>query len=89
VPEWISPRGHDVAVVWSRRSRDAYAAAAATRGETYAFIDRGLQDTVGWGALGLGGLSKEAIAFLVRREDAAEARQWMPPWIAGDPLPEP
>ena len=37
--EWIRPRGHDVAVLWSLRSRDAYAAEAATRGETYTFTD--------------------------------------------------
>ena len=37
--EWIRPRGHDVAVLFSRRSRDAYAAAAAARGETYTFTD--------------------------------------------------
>src|SRR4249920_516985 len=37
--EWIRPRGHDVAVLWSRRSRDAYAAEAAARGETYTFTD--------------------------------------------------
>ena len=37
--EWIRPRGHDVAVLWSRRSRDAYAALAAARGETYTFTD--------------------------------------------------
>src|SRR6202051_1494255 len=38
-PEWRPPRGHDVAVLWSRRSRDAYAAEAAARGETYTFTD--------------------------------------------------
>ena len=37
--EWIRPRGHDVAVLFSRRSRDAYAAEATTRGETYTFTD--------------------------------------------------
>ena len=37
--EWIRPRGHDVAVLWSRRSRDAYAAEAAARGDTYSFTD--------------------------------------------------
>lgn len=36
---WIGPRGHDVAVLFSRRSRDAYAAEAAARGETYTFTD--------------------------------------------------
>src|SRR6266704_2276976 len=35
----MSPRGHEIAVVFSRRSRDAYAAAAASRGETYTFTD--------------------------------------------------
>jgi hypothetical protein len=39
VTEWIRPRGHDVAVLFSRRSRDAYAAEAAERGETYTFTD--------------------------------------------------
>src|ERR1700687_1929162 len=37
--EWIRPRGHDIAVLFSRRSRDAYAAEAAERGETYTFTD--------------------------------------------------
>ena len=36
---WTGPRGHDVAVLWSRRSRDAYAAEAVSRGETYTFTD--------------------------------------------------
>lgn len=35
--EWLRPRGHQVAVLFSRRSRDAYAAEAAARGETYTF----------------------------------------------------
>ena len=35
----MRPRGHDVAVLFSRPSRDAYAAQAAARGETYAFTD--------------------------------------------------
>ena len=35
----IGPRGHDVAVLWSRPSRDAYAARAVSRGETYCFTD--------------------------------------------------
>jgi hypothetical protein len=39
VPDWIRPRGHDVAVLFSRRSRDAYAAEATARGETYPFTD--------------------------------------------------
>src|ERR1700675_2571790 len=39
VHEWIRPRGHNVAVLFSRRSRDAYAAEAAARGETYTFTD--------------------------------------------------
>ena len=37
--EWIRPRGHDIAVLFSRRSRDAYAAEAAERGNTYTFTD--------------------------------------------------
>src|SRR5471032_216927 len=32
-------QGHDVAVLFSSRSRDAYAAEAAARGETYTFTD--------------------------------------------------
>lgn len=39
MPEWIHPRGHDVAVLWSKRSRDAYAVEAVARGETYTFTD--------------------------------------------------
>jgi len=39
VTEWIRPRGHDIAVLFSRRSRDAYAAEAAERGDTYTFTD--------------------------------------------------
>ena len=35
----MGPRGHDVAVLFSSRSRDAYAAEAAARGETYTFTD--------------------------------------------------
>src|SRR6185503_386361 len=37
--QWMRPRGHQVAVLWSRGSRDAYAAEAAARGETYTFTD--------------------------------------------------
>jgi len=37
--EWMRPRGHDIAVLFSRRSREAYAAEAVARGETYTFID--------------------------------------------------
>ena len=37
--DWMRPRGHDLAVLFSRRSRDAYAAEAAARGLTYAFTD--------------------------------------------------
>ncbi|HEY7436796.1 MAG TPA: hypothetical protein VIE41_16770 [Methylomirabilota bacterium] len=37
--DWIRPRGHAVAVLFSERSRRAYAAEAAARGETYAFTD--------------------------------------------------
>lgn len=33
------PNGHDVIVLFSKRSRDAYAAEAAARGETYTFTD--------------------------------------------------
>jgi hypothetical protein len=36
---WIGPRGHDVAVLFSKRSREAYAAEAASRGETYTFTN--------------------------------------------------
>jgi hypothetical protein len=39
VTEWIRPRGHDVAVLFSRRSRDTYAAEAGERGDTYTFTD--------------------------------------------------
>ena len=35
----MRPRGHDVAVLFSRPSRDAYAAKGAARGETYTFTD--------------------------------------------------
>jgi len=41
VVEWIRARGHDVAVLFSRRSRDAYAAEATERGDTYTFTDAG------------------------------------------------
>src|SRR5882672_12081238 len=34
-----APQGHDVAVLFSSSSRDAYAAEAAARGETYTFTD--------------------------------------------------
>jgi hypothetical protein len=37
VKEWNGPRGHEIAVLFSPRSRDAYAAEAAARGETYTF----------------------------------------------------
>ncbi len=37
--QWMRPRGHDVAVLFSRRSYEAYAAEAASRGETYTFTD--------------------------------------------------
>lgn len=36
---WISARGHEVAVVFSRASRDAYVRQAAELGETYAFTN--------------------------------------------------
>ena len=39
--QWMRPRGHQVAVLFSRGSRDAYAAEAAARGETYTFDARG------------------------------------------------
>jgi hypothetical protein len=39
VQGWIRPRGHDIAVLFSRRSREAYAAEAAARGQTYTFRD--------------------------------------------------
>ena len=37
--DWMRSRGHDVAVLFSRASRDAYAALARARGQTYAFTD--------------------------------------------------
>lgn len=37
--EWMGPRGHDVAVLFSRASRDGYATEAAARGRTYTFTD--------------------------------------------------
>jgi len=37
--EWMRPRGHDIAVLFSRRSYEAYAAEAAACGETYTFTD--------------------------------------------------
>ncbi len=37
--EWLTPRGHAVAVLFSQRSRDAYAKQAADLGETYTFTD--------------------------------------------------
>ncbi|MGK2952383.1 MAG: hypothetical protein ACSLEZ_08370 [Thiobacillus sp.] len=37
--EWLTPRGHTVAILFSQRSRDAYAKEAADNGETYAFAD--------------------------------------------------
>ena len=37
--ESMRPRGHDIAVLFSRRSYEAYAAEAAARGETYTFTD--------------------------------------------------
>ena len=39
--EWMGPRGHDVAILFSRASRDAYATEAAARGQTYTFTDAG------------------------------------------------
>ncbi len=36
---WVGPRGHEIAVLFSGRSRDAYATEAAARGETYTFTD--------------------------------------------------
>ncbi len=36
---WFGPRGHEIAVLFSRRSRDAYATEATARGETYTFTD--------------------------------------------------
>ncbi len=35
--DFIAPRGHDIAVLFSRRSRDAYVAAARQQGEVYTF----------------------------------------------------
>lgn len=37
--EWTSARGHSVAVLFSERSRAAYARTAAAAGETYTFTD--------------------------------------------------
>lgn len=37
--QWIRPRGHNVAVLYSDRSRKAYADEAATKGQTYTFDD--------------------------------------------------
>lgn len=39
VPEWIRPRGHGVAVLFSERTRAAYAAQARSLGQTYTFTD--------------------------------------------------
>jgi len=39
VQKSFAPRGHAAAVLFSRRSRDAYAAEARARGETYTFTD--------------------------------------------------
>ena len=35
----MRPRGHEIAVLFSRRSRDAYVALAEETGETYTFTD--------------------------------------------------
>ena len=37
--EWFKARGHAVAVLWSRRSRDASASEAVEGGATYTFVD--------------------------------------------------
>ncbi len=37
--EWFKTRGHAVAVVWSRASRDTYAKQACDEGQTYDFVD--------------------------------------------------
>ena len=37
--DWNCPRGHDIVVLFSRRSREAYVAEAVSRGETYTFTD--------------------------------------------------
>src|SRR5262249_16030343 len=39
VKEWMRPRGHEIALLFSRRSRDAYVALARGTGETYTFTD--------------------------------------------------
>jgi hypothetical protein len=39
VNSWISPRGHNVAILYSQRSRDAYAVQAQAKGQTYTFTD--------------------------------------------------
>ncbi len=37
--QWIRPRGHDIAVLFSERSRKAYADDAASKAQTYTFTD--------------------------------------------------
>ena len=37
--QWVRPRGHDIAVVFSQRSRRAYADEAKAKAQTYTFID--------------------------------------------------
>nr|MDQ2735401.1 hypothetical protein [Pseudomonadota bacterium] len=37
--QYPRPRGHDIAVLFSEKSRSAYAQAAINRGETYTFVD--------------------------------------------------
>src|SRR4051812_44421068 len=39
MPFRIAPRGHDIAVLFSERSRAAYASEAVTSGQTYTFTD--------------------------------------------------
>jgi hypothetical protein len=39
VNQWIGPRGHDIAVVFSERSRKDYAAQAHAKAQTYTFTD--------------------------------------------------
>jgi hypothetical protein len=37
--KWLEPRGHTIAILFSQRSRDAYAKEAADQGQTYTFTD--------------------------------------------------
>jgi hypothetical protein len=37
--EWLAPRGHTIAILFSQKSRDAYAQQATDTGQTYTFTD--------------------------------------------------